>query len=67
MKEKNELIPLDSLDRKLLYLRTKEGRMPLDETTQNLDITAPTVRARMKDLIANGVLKIAGLVDVIKI
>ncbi len=58
---------LDALDKALIKLLNINGRMPTGEVAKELDVTNPTVRSRMRNLISSGVLKIAGLVDAFKI
>lgn len=53
----------DALDRKLIRLLTECGRMPVGEIAQSLNITAPTVRGRIKALEEAGYLKVSALVD----
>jgi Lrp/AsnC family transcriptional regulator, regulator for asnA, asnC and gidA len=53
----------DALDQKLIRLLTQCGRMPIGEIAQRLNITAPTVRGRIKSLEEAGLLKISGLID----
>jgi Lrp/AsnC family transcriptional regulator, regulator for asnA, asnC and gidA len=54
---------LDGLDSKLVELLSEDGRMPVGDLAASLGITAPTVRARIKNLESAGVLKIAGFID----
>ncbi|OQY51657.1 MAG: hypothetical protein B6230_04365 [Desulfobacteraceae bacterium 4572_89] len=58
---------LDALDKKLLYYLSQDGRMPVKELVEKLEITSPTLQVRIKNLLQSGVLKIAGLIDVFKI
>ncbi|MBW2092132.1 MAG: Lrp/AsnC family transcriptional regulator, partial [Deltaproteobacteria bacterium] len=58
---------LSALDKDLIRLLSQDGRMPTGEMAQNLEVTNPTVRSRMKALMRSGVLKVAGLVDPFKI
>ena len=54
---------LDSLDKKLVRLLTEDGRIPVGNMAARLDVTAPTVRSRIKNLEKAGKLKITGLID----
>lgn len=54
---------LDALDYEIIHLLTKDGRMTVGEMAKKLDVTAPTIRSRIKILEENGFLKVAGLVD----
>jgi len=54
---------LDALDYELIRLLTENGRMPTGELAKKLNITAPTVRYRIKDLEDNGIFKVSGLLN----
>ena len=54
---------LDTLDNKIIRLLTKFGRMPIGEMSKKLNVTAPTIRSRMKGLEKNGKFKVSGLID----
>ena len=54
---------LDSLDYDIIHLLTEDGRMPVGEIAQKLNVTAPTIRNRIKILEEKGLFKISGLVD----
>lgn len=54
---------LDKLDNEIIRLLTEEGRMPIGEMAKKLNVTAPTIRSRIKDLETKGIFKIAGLID----
>jgi len=54
---------LDSLDKKIIRLLAKDGRISVRDMAAMLDVTSPTVRARIKNLEKEGKLKIAGLID----
>ena len=54
---------LDSLDNEIVRLLTENGRMPTGELAKRLNITAPTVRYRIKDLENNGLFKVSGLIN----
>ncbi|MCG8636124.1 MAG: Lrp/AsnC family transcriptional regulator [Desulfobacterales bacterium] len=57
---------IDSIDREMIKLLSRDGRMPAKEMARKLEISAPTVQSRMASLIKRGILKIAGLVDTFK-
>jgi Lrp/AsnC family transcriptional regulator for asnA, asnC and gidA len=59
MKEKT----LDSLDKRLIQILTKDGRLPVGRIAKLLGITPPTVRSRLESLASTGVMRICGLVD----
>jgi Lrp/AsnC family transcriptional regulator for asnA, asnC and gidA len=54
---------LDNLDNKIIRLLTENGRMPIGEMQKKLNVTAPTIRSRIKGLEKNGIFKVSGLVD----
>jgi Lrp/AsnC family transcriptional regulator for asnA, asnC and gidA len=54
---------LDALDNEIIRLLTKDGRMSIGELAKKLNVTAPTVRSRIKILEKKGLLKVSGLVD----
>ena len=54
---------LDSLDKELISLLSKDGRTPVSDLVAHLDVTTPTVRSRIKNLIKSGMLKIAGMIN----
>ena len=53
---------LDALDNEIVRLLTKDGRMSIGELANKLDVTAPTVRKRIKDLEKKGIFKVSGLI-----
>ena len=54
---------LDTLDNEIIHLLTENGRMPIGEMAKRLNVTAPTIRKRIKDLEKNGIFKVSGLID----
>ena len=54
---------LDTLDNEIIRLLTENGRMSTGELAKRLDISAPTVRSRIKDLEENGIFKVSGLIN----
>ncbi len=54
---------IDALDNKIIRLLTENGRMPIGEMSKRLNVTAPTIRNRIKDLEKNGIFKVSGLID----
>ncbi|MDM8554493.1 Lrp/AsnC family transcriptional regulator [Desulfococcaceae bacterium HSG7] len=58
-----EKINLDALDNEIIRLLTKDGRMPIGEMVKKLNVTAPTVRKRIKALEKNGIFKVSGLIN----
>ncbi len=54
---------LDTLDNEIIRLLTEDGRMAVGDLANRLNVTAPTVRSRIKNLEEAGLLKVSGLVD----
>jgi len=54
---------LDVADRKLVAALARDGQASAADLAESLGVTAPTIRARMKNLVAQGLLRVAGLVD----
>jgi len=54
---------LDALDYEIIRLLTEDGRMSIGEMAKKLDITAPTIRSRVKILEENGLFKVSGVID----
>ena len=54
---------LDMLDKDLIRLLKQDGRVTTAHIADKLEVTAPTVRSRMKALIQAGILRVAGLVN----
>lgn len=54
---------IDAIDKQLICELSEDGRRPAGKIGEHLNITSPTVRARLKALTDTAVLKIAGLVN----
>ncbi len=54
---------LDALDNDLIHLLTEDGRMPTGELAKKLNVTAPTIRKRIKNLEKKGIFKVSGLIN----
>ena len=54
---------LDKLDNEIIRLLTEDGRMSIGEMAKRLNVTAPTVRKRIKLLEKNGIFNVSGLID----
>jgi Lrp/AsnC family transcriptional regulator for asnA, asnC and gidA len=54
---------LDALDNEIIRLLIADGRMPIGELAKKLNVTAPTIRSRIKILEEKGLFKVSGLVD----
>ena len=58
-----EKATLDTLDNEIVRLLTADGRMAIGEMAKKLNVTAPTIRNRIKALEKNGIFKVSGLID----
>ena len=58
-----EKIHLDALDNEIIRCLTEDGRMSIGELAKNLDVTAPTIRSRIKILEEKGIFKVSGLIN----
>ncbi|MBW1721393.1 MAG: Lrp/AsnC family transcriptional regulator [Deltaproteobacteria bacterium] len=58
---------LDALDKRLIRVLIKEGRLPSGNIAERLDITPPTVRSRIEALVSSGVMRVAGLLNPFKL
>ena len=56
-------IDFDTLDNEIIHLLTENGRIPIGEMAKRLNVTAPTIRKRIRDLEKNGIFKVSGLID----
>ena len=54
---------LDKMDNEIVRLLAEDGRMPIGEMSKRLNVTAPTIRNRIKDLEKSGIFKVSGLID----
>ena len=54
---------LDALDYEIIHLLTEDGRMSTGEMAKKLEVTAPTIRSRVKILEENGLFKVSGVID----
>lgn len=56
-------LKLDNLDKNLIRLLKVDGRVPTAHIAQRLKVTTPTIRSRLKAMVAAGVMRVAGLVN----
>lgn len=49
-----EKAKLDTLDNEIIHLLTENGRMSMGEMIKKLNVTAPTIRSRIKNLEEKG-------------
>lgn len=54
---------LDTQDRKLVAHLTRDGQLSPGKIGEEIGVTAPTIRSRMKNLFKTGALKVAGIVN----
>ncbi len=54
---------LDALDNEIIRLLTEDGRISIGELAKKLNVTAPTIRSRIKILEEKGLFKVSGLFD----
>ena len=57
---------MDKLDNAIMSFLQKNGRIPYTEISQNLDVSEGTVRNRINRLLNEGVLRIVGIADPVK-
>jgi Lrp/AsnC family transcriptional regulator for asnA, asnC and gidA len=58
---------LDATDISLMRYLSEDGRIPVKELADKLQVTPPTIYARIKNMLAAGVMKIVGQVDIFKV
>lgn len=58
---------LDATDISLMRYLSEDGRMPVKELADKLQVTPPTIYTRIKNMLAAGVMKIVGQVDIFKV
>lgn len=56
----------DAHDRHLVAALTEDGQMSVGKVSERLNVTAPTVRSRLRNLIKAGAVKVAALVNPMK-
>lgn len=54
---------LDAADRRILAELAHDGQVGAGELAERLGVTAPTIRTRVRGMISQGLMRIAGLVD----
>ncbi|AOL34716.1 MULTISPECIES: Lrp/AsnC family transcriptional regulator [Geobacillus] len=54
---------IDDLDRQIIKLLSRDGRMSFTEISNHLNVTEKTVRMRYKNLIDHGILEVVGVVN----
>jgi len=50
-----------------MALLDEEGRLPFAEVANRVGVSRPTVAARLKNLFSGGILKVAGLINVVEL
>ncbi len=53
----------DALDKRIIAALTEDGQLSAGKLAQDLGVTGPTVRSRLKSLLTKGVCRVAALVD----
>ncbi len=54
---------LDRLDKDLIRLLQADGRVPTARLAEQLAVTTPTIRSRLRTLMQRGILRVAGMVN----
>ncbi|WP_074599116.1 Lrp/AsnC family transcriptional regulator [Sediminibacillus halophilus] len=54
---------IDELDRGIIRLLSKDGRIPFSEIANKLNVTEKTVRLRYKNLVQNDIIEVVGVVN----
>lgn len=57
---------LDQNDKKIVAALTRDGQLSPGKVAEEMGVTAPTIRSRMKNLVKAGALKVAGLINPMK-
>jgi Lrp/AsnC family transcriptional regulator for asnA, asnC and gidA len=57
---------VDARDKILAALLVEDGRRPLADLAQHAGVSRPTAASRLKALLGDGVIRVAGLVDAVK-
>lgn len=58
---------IDDLDRGIIKLLSKDGRMPFSEIANHLKVTEKTIRQRYKNLVSDQIIEVVGVVNPIAI
>ncbi len=58
---------IDDLDRGIIKLLSKDGRMPFSEIATHLKVTEKTIRQRYKNLVSDQIIEVVGVVNPIAI
>lgn len=58
---------LDTQDKRLAAVLTEDGQLSVAQCAERLGVTAPTVRARLRNLIGDKVMRLGALVDPFRI
>jgi Lrp/AsnC family transcriptional regulator for asnA, asnC and gidA len=61
------LAAVDDLDRRIIAILQRDGRTPYVEMARALDVAEGTIRRRVENLIAGGVIDIAAVTDPFKV
>ncbi|GBF12154.1 Lrp/AsnC family transcriptional regulator [Tepidibacillus infernus] len=58
---------LDELDKEMIKLLSKDGRMAFTEIANQLNVSEKTIRVRYKNLVENQILEVVGIVNPISL
>lgn len=58
---------IDQLDKGIIKLLSKDGRMSFTEIAQHLNVTEKTIRTRYNNLVENKILEVVGVVNPISL
>ncbi|WP_241840540.1 Lrp/AsnC family transcriptional regulator [Fictibacillus sp. S7] len=58
---------IDTLDKGIIKLLSKDGRMSFTEISNRLNVTEKTVRSRYNNLVENNILEVVGVVNPISL
>ena len=54
---------IDDLDRGIIRMLSKDGRIPLSEIANQLNVTEKTIRLRYKNLVQHEIIEVVGVVN----
>jgi len=60
-------VKIDDLDKQIIKLLSRDGRMSFTEIAQRLNVTEKTIRARYNNLIEKKILEVVGIVNPISL
>ena len=54
---------IDELDRGIIKMLSRDGRIPFSEIANELEVTEKTIRLRYKNLVQNEIIEVVGVVN----